>query len=204
MTSVSESQPAIHSAARNFEGVRCIDRIVRRRGAGCRRRLSAGFETCRSSKFDVGGPGRLVLWDGTRRERKTWISCNRPNGRNHGASRMASSWMGRADGSCSPARPAATSAANMSPDLVAQVLTALQRVVRLLLDGRRGSAAYRSADLVSHQPERIRSCGCGYRRCLEGNPGQRTFPPSTLLFIGGLVDVRAKVEIEVTAFVPAQ
>ena len=31
----------------------------------------------------------------------------------------------------------------------------------------------------------------------------RNFPPSTLLYIGGLVDVRAKVEIEVTAFVPA-
>lgn len=29
------------------------------------------------------------------------------------------------------------------------------------------------------------------------------FPPSTLLYIDGLVDVRAKVEIEVTAFVPA-
>jgi hypothetical protein len=31
----------------------------------------------------------------------------------------------------------------------------------------------------------------------------RNFPPSTLLYIGGLVDARAKVEIEVTAFVPA-
>ena len=30
----------------------------------------------------------------------------------------------------------------------------------------------------------------------------RTFPPSTLLYIAGLVDERAKVEIEVTAFVP--
>jgi enamine deaminase RidA (YjgF/YER057c/UK114 family) len=30
----------------------------------------------------------------------------------------------------------------------------------------------------------------------------RNFPPSTLLFIDGLIDVRAKVEIEVTAFVP--
>ena len=30
----------------------------------------------------------------------------------------------------------------------------------------------------------------------------RNFPPSTLLFIDGLVDVRAKVEIEVTACVP--
>src|ERR1700692_2688095 len=31
----------------------------------------------------------------------------------------------------------------------------------------------------------------------------RNFPPSTLLYIEGLVDARAKVEIEVTAFVPA-
>ena len=31
----------------------------------------------------------------------------------------------------------------------------------------------------------------------------RNFPPSTLLYIAGLVDPRAKVEIEVTAFVPA-
>ena len=31
----------------------------------------------------------------------------------------------------------------------------------------------------------------------------RNFPPSTLLYIDGLVDDRAKVEIEVTAFVPA-
>jgi enamine deaminase RidA (YjgF/YER057c/UK114 family) len=30
----------------------------------------------------------------------------------------------------------------------------------------------------------------------------RNFPPSTLLYIEGLVDIRAKVEIEVTAFVP--
>ena len=31
----------------------------------------------------------------------------------------------------------------------------------------------------------------------------RNFPPSTLLYISGLVDQRCKVEIEVTAFVPA-
>jgi enamine deaminase RidA (YjgF/YER057c/UK114 family) len=31
----------------------------------------------------------------------------------------------------------------------------------------------------------------------------RNFPPSTLLYIAGLVDARAKVEIEVTAYVPA-
>jgi enamine deaminase RidA (YjgF/YER057c/UK114 family) len=31
----------------------------------------------------------------------------------------------------------------------------------------------------------------------------RNFPPSTLLYVSGLVDPSAKVEIEVTAFVPA-
>jgi enamine deaminase RidA (YjgF/YER057c/UK114 family) len=32
----------------------------------------------------------------------------------------------------------------------------------------------------------------------------RNFPPSTLLYVSGLVDTNAKVEIEVTAFVPAK
>jgi enamine deaminase RidA (YjgF/YER057c/UK114 family) len=32
----------------------------------------------------------------------------------------------------------------------------------------------------------------------------RNFPPSTLLYVSGLVDPNAKVEIEVTAFVPAE
>ena len=31
----------------------------------------------------------------------------------------------------------------------------------------------------------------------------RNFPPSKLLYVSGLVDAKAKVEIEVTAFVPA-
>ena len=31
----------------------------------------------------------------------------------------------------------------------------------------------------------------------------KNFPPSTLLYIGGLVDPKAKVEIEVTGFIPA-
>ena len=39
--------------------------------------------------------------------------------------------------------------------------------------------------------------GAAWRETLGKN-----FPPSTLLYIDGLVDVRAKVEIEVTAFVP--
>jgi len=38
-------------------------------------------------------------------------------------------------------------------------------------------------------------------RLLEEAGAGKNFPPSTLLYIGGLVDARAKVEIEVTAFV---
>jgi hypothetical protein len=40
--------------------------------------------------------------------------------------------------------------------------------------------------------------GSAWRETLGKN-----FPPSTLLYISGLVDERAKAEIEVTAFVPA-
>jgi len=40
--------------------------------------------------------------------------------------------------------------------------------------------------------------GAAWRETLGKN-----FPPSTLLYIAGLVDERAKVEIEVTAFVAA-
>jgi enamine deaminase RidA (YjgF/YER057c/UK114 family) len=40
--------------------------------------------------------------------------------------------------------------------------------------------------------------GAAWRETLGKN-----FPPSTLLYVSGLVDERAKVEIEVTAFLPA-
>ena len=41
--------------------------------------------------------------------------------------------------------------------------------------------------------------GAGWKETLG-----RNFPPWTLLYISGLVDTRAKVEIEVTAFVSAK
>ena len=46
-------------------------------------------------------------------------------------------------------------------------------------------------------PQRQKSLQRGARRSAA------TFPPSTLLYVSGLVDASAKVEIEVTAFVPA-
>ena len=65
-----------------------------------------------------------------------------------------------------------------SPDMAAQVGTALKRIMKLLAEAGAG-------------------IGAAWKETLG-----RNFPPSTLLYIEGLVDYRAKVEIEVTAFVP--
>ena len=61
-----------------------------------------------------------------------------------------------------------------------------------------------------YQPDLAGQVGVALRRIIkllgEAGAGRETlgrnFPPSTLLYIEGLVDIRAKVEIEVTAFVP--
>ena len=63
-------------------------------------------------------------------------------------------------------------------DMASQVGTALRRIIKLLTEAGAG-------------------IGAAWRETLGKN-----FPPSTLLYIAGLVDERAKVEIEVTAFVP--
>ena len=65
-----------------------------------------------------------------------------------------------------------------APDMAAQVGTALKRIIKLLQEAGAG-------------------IGAAWRETLG-----RNFPPSTLLYIEGLVDDRAKVEIEVTAYVP--
>jgi enamine deaminase RidA (YjgF/YER057c/UK114 family) len=51
--------------------------------------------------------------------------------------------------------------------------------------------------LTSRSEYEAAGIGAAWRETLGKN-----FPPSTLLYIAGLVDERAKVEIEVTAFVP--
>ena len=87
--------------------------------------------------------------------------------------------MVRANGSCSPARPVATRRVNINP---------IWHIVRL------------TWYLTSRSEYEAAGAGIGaaWRETLG-----RNFPPSTLLYISGLVDERAKVEIEVTAFVPA-
>jgi len=89
-----------------------------------------------------------------------------------------------------------------SDDFAAQVNNALSRIVRLLKED-------------GAQPEHIVRLNWyivdrdGYERAGAeiGSAWKATlgkcFPTSTLLYVSGLADRRAKVEIEVTAFVPA-
>src|SRR6185312_11222985 len=87
-------------------------------------------------------------------------------------------------------------------DLAAQVATALKRIVKLL--GEAGAAPEHIVRLTWYLTSRseYEAAGPGIGAAWKEALG-RHFPPSTLLYINGLVDQRAKVEIEVTAFVPA-
>jgi len=88
-----------------------------------------------------------------------------------------------------------------STDLAAQVAVALRRIVKLLAEA--GATPEHIVRLTWYLTSRseYEASGAAIGAAWKETLG-RTFPPSTLLYIGGLVDVRAKVEIEVTAFVP--
>jgi enamine deaminase RidA (YjgF/YER057c/UK114 family) len=88
-----------------------------------------------------------------------------------------------------------------APDMAAQVGTALKRIVKLL--GEAGAGPEHIVRLTWYLTSRseYEAAGAGIGAAWKETLG-RNFPPSTLLYIDGLVDVRAKVEIEVTAFVP--
>ena len=89
-----------------------------------------------------------------------------------------------------------------SPELAAQVATALKRIVRLLNEA--GAGPEHIVRLTWYLTSRndYEAAGAGIAAAWKETLG-RNFPPSTLLYIDGLVDLGAKVEIEVTAFVPA-
>ena len=89
-----------------------------------------------------------------------------------------------------------------APDLGAQVLTALHRIVKLLQEAGAGPQHIVRLTWYLTSRDEYEAAGAAIGAAWKETLG-RNFPPSTLLFIGGLVDVRAKVEIEVTAFVPA-
>ena len=89
-----------------------------------------------------------------------------------------------------------------APDLAAQVGTALKRIIKLL--GEAGAGPQHIVRLTWYLTSKseYQASGAGIGAAWKETLG-KNFPPSTLLYIDGLVDERAKVEIEVTAFVPA-
>ena len=87
-------------------------------------------------------------------------------------------------------------------DIAAQVAVALRRIIKLLAEA--GAGPQHIVRLTWYLTSRgeYEAAGPGIGAAWRETLG-KNFPPSTLLYIAGLVDARAKVEIEVTAFVPA-
>ena len=88
------------------------------------------------------------------------------------------------------------------PDLAGQVAVALRKIIKLLAEA--GAGPEHIVRLTWYLTSRSEyeaaaaAIGAAWRETLG-----RSFPPSTLLYISGLITERAKVEIEVTAFLPA-
>ena len=108
-----------------------------------------------------------------------------------------------ADGSCWPARPAATRRATISPTWRRRSATALQRIIKLLEEAGAGPEHIVRLTWYLTSRSEYEAAGAGIGAAWRETLG-RNFPPSTLLYIAGLVDARAKVEIEVTAFVASR
>jgi enamine deaminase RidA (YjgF/YER057c/UK114 family) len=86
-------------------------------------------------------------------------------------------------------------------DMAAQVAVALQRIIKLLAEAGAGPQHIVRLTWYLTSRSEYQAAGAGIGAAWKETLG-RNFPPSTLLYIDGLVDARAKVEIEVTAFVP--
>ena len=87
-------------------------------------------------------------------------------------------------------------------DMAGQVGVALRRIVTLLAETAAGPQHIVRLTWYLTRRSEYEAAGAGIGAAWRETLG-RSFPPSTLLYIAGLVDERAKVEIEVTAFVPA-
>jgi enamine deaminase RidA (YjgF/YER057c/UK114 family) len=88
------------------------------------------------------------------------------------------------------------------PDMAGQVGVALRRIIKLLSEAGAGPEHIVRLTWYLTSRSEYEAAGAGIGAAWRETLG-RNFPPSTLLYIAGLVDARAKVEIEVTAFVPA-
>ena len=87
------------------------------------------------------------------------------------------------------------------PDMAGQVSVALHRTIKLLAEAGAGPQHIVRLTWYLTSRSEYQDAGAGIGAVWRETLG-KNFPPSTLLYIAGLVDERAKVEIEVTAFVP--
>ena len=87
------------------------------------------------------------------------------------------------------------------PDMAGQVAVSLRRIVKLLSEAAASPEHIVRLTWYLTSRSEYEAAGAGIGAAWRETLG-RNFPPSTLLYVSGLVDGRAKVEIEVTAFVP--
>jgi enamine deaminase RidA (YjgF/YER057c/UK114 family) len=87
-------------------------------------------------------------------------------------------------------------------DMAGQVSVALKHIIKLLGEAGAGPEHIVRLNWYLTSRSEYEAAGAGVGAAWKETLG-KNFPPSTLLFIDGLIDARAKVEIEVTAFVPA-
>ena len=87
-------------------------------------------------------------------------------------------------------------------DMAGQVAVALRRIIKLLAEAGAGPEHIVRLTWYLTSRSEYAAAGAGIGSAWRETLG-KNFPPSTLLYIAGLVDERAMVEIEVTAFVPA-
>jgi enamine deaminase RidA (YjgF/YER057c/UK114 family) len=86
-------------------------------------------------------------------------------------------------------------------DIGKQTEIALHKVIKLLKEAGAGPEHIVRLTWYLTDREAYVAAGADIGAAWKATLG-RNFPPSTLLYVAGLVDPAAKVEIEVTAFVP--
>src|ERR1700759_477490 len=86
------------------------------------------------------------------------------------------------------------------PDMAGQVAIALRRIIKLLAEAGAGPEHIVRLTWYLTSRSEYEAAGAGIGAAWKGTLGGQ-FPAPALLHIDGMVDVRAKVEIEVTAFV---
>ena len=90
-----------------------------------------------------------------------------------------------------------------SDEIGAQAGVALRRIVKLLAEAGAGPEHIVRLTWYLTSRSEYEAAGAAIGGAWRETLG-RNFPPSTLLYVAGLADIRAKIEIEVTAFVAAK